>query len=298
MRIKRWLWALAIIAVVLLSSKIYLLDSAASPGTAFVIDTDAWHRLATASGPLPDHIEVEKIGTFAFPKKLVVAGESFHLHPMVLLSHRIVWSDRSIIIDTGVSPAAGKKMPGAKLDESAYNRMQAAMRNADLILFTHEHSDHMGGLASSPDFASIAKHARVTREQLNGPKLERSDFAPGALEQLQPFDYQGMVAVAPGVVVQKAPGHTTGTQLIYVELKNGQRYLFVGDIAWTFENITRERGRPRLAELLMKEDRAQVAAQLQALHKLPKEIHIIVAHDPLALEHDVNEGYVKQGFTS
>lgn len=297
MRFKRWIGAIAIIAVVLFGAKIYLLDTAAAAGAAYVIDTETMHRMATASGPLPDHIEVERIGNFAFPQKVVVAGDSFHLHPMVLLSHRIVWPDRSIIIDTALGPKAAQKMPGAKFDEAAYDRMQAALSKADMILLTHEHSDHFGGVASSRDFASIAKHARITREQLNGPMLTRSDFAPGALEQFEPLDYQGMVAVAPGVVIQKAPGHTTGSQLIYVELARGQRYLFVGDIAWSFENITRERGRPRLAELLMKEDRAQVAAQLHAIHGLPKDIHVIVAHDPLALEQDINAGLVRQGFT-
>jgi len=47
MRIKRWLWALAIIAVVLLSSKIYLLDSAASPGTDGWVVVEAGVPLAT-----------------------------------------------------------------------------------------------------------------------------------------------------------------------------------------------------------------------------------------------------------
>lgn len=298
MRIKRWLWALAIVAAILFGTKVYLFDTAASPGPAYVIDTEAMHRIATASGTLPDHIEVERVGDFAFPQKLIVAGDTFfHMHKMVLLSHRVAWPDRSVIIDTAMSPEDAKQMPGSKIDEAAYKRMQAAMSKANIILLTHEHSDHIGGIAKSPDFSAVAKHTKITREQFNGPMLTRSDFAPGALEQLQPFEYQGMVAVAPGVVLQKAPGHTTGTQLVYVELANGQRYLFVGDIAWSAENITNERGRPRLAELLMKEDRAAVAAQLQALHKLPKDIHVIVAHDPVALEQDINAGLVKPGFT-
>lgn len=298
MRTKRWLWALAIVAGALFTTKIYLFDTAASAGPAYVIDTEAMHRMATTAGTLPDHIEVERIGEFGFPQKLVVAGDTFfHMHPMVLLSHRLVWPDRSVIIDTAMSPEQAKKMPGSKFDTAAYQRMQAAMSKANLILLTHEHSDHIGGVAKSPDFSAVAKHTKITREQFNGPMLTRSDFAPGALEQLQPFDYQSMIAIAPGVVLQKAPGHTTGTQLVYVELANGQRYLFVGDIAWSTENITEERGRPRLAEILMKEDRAAVAAQLQALHKLPKEVHVIVAHDPVALQQDINAGLVKPGFT-
>ena len=295
---KRWLWVLAIILVSFVGAKYVLLDTPALAGAPYSIDTEALHRVAIASGPLPERLEVERLGTFAFPKKLVVAGDSFHMHTMVLLSHRVVWPNRSLIIYTGSTVETAKKMPGAKMDEGAYNRMHAALKKADTILLTHEHSDHIGGVASHPDFPSIAKRLIVTREQINGPMLERKEFSPGKLEQLAPLEYTGLYAVAPGVVIQKAPGHTQGSQLIYVELANGTRYLFVGDIAWAFENITRERGRPRLAELLMKEDRAAVASQLISIHGLPKDVHVIVAHDPEALKRDLESGLVKQGFTN
>ena len=104
--------------------------------------------------------------------------------------------------------------------------------------------------------------------------------------------------MAPGVVLQKAPGHSVGTQLVYVELANGTRYLFIGDIAWTYDNITRQIGRPGIATLLMKEDRPAVAAQLQALAALPKDVHVIAAHDPVELERDLKAGLFKQGFSS
>jgi len=37
----------------------------------------------------------------------------------------------------------------------------------------------------------------------------------------------GADMLAPGVVLQKAPGHSPGSQLVYVELASGQRFLFV-----------------------------------------------------------------------
>lgn len=297
-RVKRWFWVLVGIAAVVLIAKHFLLDTAAAPGAKYVIDLQALHRAATASGALPDHIEVEQVGAFAFPQKLVIAGDSFHLHPMVLLSHRVVWPNRSLIIDTAMSPAAAKAMPGSKIDEAAFARVQAALKKADDIVFTHEHSDHVGGVASSPDFASIAKKVRITREQLNSPKLEQKDFPPGALGQLEALDYHGLYTLAPGVVLQKAPGHSVGSQLIYVELANGTRFLFVGDIAWAYDNITRQTGRPGLATLLMSEDRPAVAAQLQALAALPPDVHIIVAHDPVTLAKDLAAGLYRKGFSA
>jgi len=298
MRLKRWQWICLAIVVVLFAGSHFLFGTAASASEKFVIDPEALHRAATAQGPLPERIEVEKVAEFGFPQTLVIAGDGWSMHRMILLAHRVVWPNRSLLIDTAMSPEATKVLPGSKADSAAFARVEAAMKQADTIVFTHEHSDHVGGVAAAPDFAGIAGKIRMTREQLNGPKLERSEFAAGTLESLKPLDYQGLYTLAPGVVLQKAPGHSVGTQLVYVELANGTRYLFVGDIAWTYDNITRQIGRPAIATLLMKEDRAAVAAQVQALARLPKDIHLIVAHDPVEYERDLKAGLFKQGFSA
>jgi glyoxylase-like metal-dependent hydrolase (beta-lactamase superfamily II) len=298
MRLKRWHWiCLGAVALILLGEHL-LFGTAALPGSKFVIDAEALHRAAIASGPLPERIEVEKVAEFSFPRRLVVAGDGWSMQPMVLLAHRVVWSDRSLLVDTAMSPEASKVLPGSKADAAAFARVESALKRADTIVFSHEHSDHVGGLASAPDFAAIAGKVRMTREQLNGPKLERGEFRAGTLESLKPLDYEGLYALAPGVVLQKAPGHSLGSQLVYVELANGSRFLFVGDIAWTYDNISRRVGRPGLATLLMKEDRPAVAAQLQALALLPKDIHLIVAHDPVELERDLKAGLYKLGFST
>ena len=297
MRIKRRYWIPLAVVFALLIGKYFLLDTAAGPGEAFAIDLDALHREAISGGTLPDRIEVERIGDFAFPQTVVVAGGGFRMHPMVLLSHRVLWPDRSLIIDTAMASEDGKKMPGSKMDEAAYARLQVAMKRADDIVFTHEHSDHVGGVARAPDFAAIAGKVRMTREQLTGPQLDRDQFPSGALGSLTPLAYHGLFAVAPGVVLQKAPGHTVGSQIVYVELATGARFLFVGDIAWSFDNIRQQTGRPALAHLLMKEDRAAVAAQVRALGNLPQDVHVVVAHDPVALAQDLKAGLYRQGFT-
>jgi glyoxylase-like metal-dependent hydrolase (beta-lactamase superfamily II) len=298
MRLKRWQWICIGIVALLLIGKHLLLDTPAAAGEKFVIDVEALHRAAVAAGPLPDRIEVEKVAQFAFPRTLAVAGDGWKMQPMVLLSHRVVWPNRSLIIDSGMSPPATKALPGSKPDAAAFARVAAAINRADAILFTHEHVDHVGGVAAAPDFAAIAPKVQMTEEQLKSPKLERGDFPAGALESLKPLRYQGLYTVAPGVVLQKAPGHSVGSQLVYVELANGTRYLFVGDIAWTYDNITRQIGRPGIATLLMKEDRTAVAAQVQAFAQLPKDIHVVVAHDPIALEKDLKAGLFKQGFST
>ena len=297
MRLKRWQWVLLSIAVVLWVAKIALLDGAAAPGPAYTIDLEGLHRAALSGGALPSRIEVEQLAEFGFPRTIVVAGDGFGMHKMVLLSHRVVFSDHTLIIDTAIGPKAGGSLPGAKLDTAALARMQKAMLKSDAILFTHEHVDHVGGVAEAPSFNAIASKVVMTKAQFNGPKLERKFFPPGGLDQLKLLEYSGLHAVAPGVVLQMAPGHTPGTQLIYVELANGARYLFVGDIAWTEDNIRLQRGRPGIATMLMSEDRPAVAAQLNALAALPKDVHIVVAHDPVAYKRDLARGLFQNGFS-
>jgi glyoxylase-like metal-dependent hydrolase (beta-lactamase superfamily II) len=294
---RRWPWILLGVVALLLGGVYALTATAAAPGGEYVIDLAALHAAAVGKGPLPERIEVEHVGDFAFPRALVVAGDGVALHPMVLLAHRVVWPHRSVVIDTALGPADAKKVPGSRMDLAALDRVEAAMKKASAIVFTHEHVDHVGGVAIAPDLPAIAKQVVMTREQLASPRLERAGFPSGALERLQPLDYQGLAAVAPGVVLQKAPGHSPGSQLVYVELASGQRFLFVGDIAWTRDNITLGRGRPYIAKLLMGEDRPAVAAQLRAIAHLPDDVHVIVAHDPTALAKDLAAGLYRQGFS-
>jgi glyoxylase-like metal-dependent hydrolase (beta-lactamase superfamily II) len=292
---RRWPWVLGGVVALVIVGGYVLLGTAAAPSGSYVIDLSALHR-AAATGPLPERLEVEKVGTFAFPSTFVVAGSGLHMHPMVLLVHRVVWPDHSLVIDTAMGAEGAKKMPGSHTDAAALARVQTALKQASAIVFTHEHVDHVGGVASAPDVAALAPQVRLTREQLDSSKLERGEFPAGALARFTPLSYEGLYAVAPGVVLQKAPGHSPGSQLVYVELANSQRFLFVGDIAWSRDNIKLQKGRPLIAELLMKEDRAAVAAQVRALAELPSDVHVIIAHDPVALASDLAAGTYTEGF--
>ena len=300
MKLKRRHKIVLAVVAVLLVTKTWLFDLAADAEGTFAIDVAALHHVATAAGAaaLPTAIEVETIAHSVAPRSMVVAGAGLlTMHPMVMLSHRVVWPDRSLIIDTALGPNPKRKLPGMKHETAAYQRMLAALPRAERIVFTHEHLDHVGGIAAATDFATIKDRVAITSEQITSPALERDEFAPGTLAQLEPFSYRGLHALAPGVVLQHAPGHSQGTQLIYVALQNGKRFLFVGDIAWSEDNIELQRGKARLPAMLIGEDRGRVAAQLRALAALPKDVHVVVAHDDAALRRDLAAGLFRRGFS-
>lgn len=298
MRVKRIALGFVAVALVLTLLKYFLLDTSAVPQRSrFVIDLAAMHALATKNGDLPERIEVTRIGEASFPRTAIVAGGGFAETPIVFAAYRVVWPTRSIIIDTALDNDDMQKLfKGASFDVAHYQNLQAAMQKAQAIVLTHEHPDHVGGLARATDWALVRDQVKMTSEQIKSKRLERSLFEAARLASLTPLEYGGLYLLAPGVVLQKAPGHSPGTQLIYVELANGEKYLFVGDIAWSLDNIRELSGKPRIVSTFLHEDRMAVADQLRTLHDLTG-VHLIVAHDKAALEADVAAGLLHEGFS-
>jgi glyoxylase-like metal-dependent hydrolase (beta-lactamase superfamily II) len=173
------------------------------------------------------------------------------------------------------------------------------MAAASAIYVTHEHGDHMGGLVAELSTPSVAAAARFTKAQLAHPETLQIPIPAEQLATLKPIDYQGAVAVAPGVVLIAAPGHTPGSQLVYVQLADGRELLFLGDAAWHTENIDKMRQPPRLITLMLKNDRDATACQLIAFHDLGEKepkLHLVPGHDARVIHSLVEQGLIAQGF--
>lgn len=253
---------------------------------AFDFEIDALRKAAIASGePLPVAMEQFIVARGAFPRAVVVAGSGlFASQDMVFRTHILGYADgRTLIIDPVHERAVHEKHFGGQFNEKTWNFMQDAMQDASLVLATHEHLDHINGIAAAPAFEQLAPKVMLTREQLDNQRFIRgAGFTAEQLEALTPLEYDGVYSPMPGVAVKKTPGHSLGHQVIYVQLANGQEYLFVGDIAWAWDNIREQRGRARLvSKLFLGEDQQQVAAQLAGLKALADEgrINLIVSHD-------------------
>lgn len=302
---KRLLSIVAGSLILLITAKYFLLDRSSVPQSSnFSIDFDAVRKLAVVPGkPLPLSINSLLIGEGAFPSTAVVAGTGFSDHKMVFTSFQIVYPDRtSVIIDSAMNKAMQDEMfSGNPFHQDHFDQMQKAMLKSSQILITHEHPDHLGGIATAPDYAAIRDRVILSEEQINGPAVIKSGMTPEMAGKLHPFKYDRIAGIAPGIVLIKAPGHSPGTQIIYVQLAGGREFLFLGDVVWSTENIEKLTGRPLLISLLfLHEDREAVANQIRYLHDLQKQqndkIHFIIAHDAGQYQDYIKRSLIREGF--
>lgn len=305
MKLKRIFKTILIITaslVLLLFVLKYLwVDTASIPqDTDYFADIREIRKLAAAtSSELPLKINSLKVGEGQFPAWLVIAGgagkKSYTFH---FRTFQVIYPKASIVIDPVHGPKAHKEFDFAtEYSAENFEFVQQALLRADEIICTHEHWDHVGGIAHSPHFDKIRDKSILTQEQINSAIIQEANFPAGSLETLEALKYENYHTLAPGMVLIKAPGHTPGSQMIFVRLKNGQEYLFLGDIVWTMDNINQLTGHSRLVSWLGEENRKQQFAQIRWLYNLQQheKVVLISAHDSEQHKQYISQGLFSEG---
>ena len=303
--VKTTLIVIACLVVVVLIAGYFLILRAPIPkDAAFTLDMSEVRTLATGGGgELPVEVRSLVVAEGTFPAWVVVTGGGGGKLPMIFAAYQVVYPDKTVVIDACADKATFETMPLPLgfFDDAAYGVLSESLVSASLVLITHEHIDHIGGIAASPRLAEILPHLLFTKEQSQSFLMEEAGFPEGALAGYTPISYDRYYRAAPGVVLIKAPGHAPGQQMIYVVTKDCKEYLIVGDIVWSRENLRREANRPLLISLMMKEDleaaRGEIRWIIDNLYNNPSNtITYIISHDKDQLREYIDAGVIQEGF--
>jgi len=252
---------------------------------------------------LPTGINISVIATGELPSWGVVAGDFCGDNSKIEFpSFQLVYENKTAIIEAPYNKRLFDKFPfGKEFYQDEYEIMQKALLEADFILPTHEHWDHLGAIAQSSNINILLPKTILTKEQIDGPTISDAEFPEHIFNGYKPLEYSKYHRVAPGVVLIKAPGHSVGHQFIYVILQNGSEFLFTGDVVWVNKNIKKQKNRPWLASKKRLENRKQIAHQMRYLHdefhlNKAQQINMLTTHDPEEHKQYIEKGLIGNGF--
>lgn len=274
----------AVVVLLILAGFAYywlLVNAGPSGIPARPFDIAALRAAADAKGGAkPTAIRFVTLATRRIPSATLAAGTGLRQITSGVIAWHIDTPNGGIVVDPGLSPPDAKAMSFSHYNNAAMALVDSWMVRAELILFTHSHIDHVGLFLDHPRFDSIVDKAIVTPRMLGGiSALWRENGSHiSKTRELAPVE-----AVAPGVVIIQTPGHTPGSQMIYVQLANGREYILTGDTASLAPNFERATPRSRLvADILAPEDRPAVIGWLKGLKALKernKSLVLLPSHD-------------------
>jgi len=217
---------------------------------------------------------------------------------------QIVYQDGSVMIDAGMDETVHQFYGFGRVEPYWPERnqmVQDALRQANMVLITHEHGDHIAGVIRSDIRDEIASKTILTKAQVNtlidSPQLPEIGLTENLAAKYIVIDYDKFLPIAPGIVLIRAAGHTPGHQIIYAQLEAGIEYVFIGDIGWSLDNVIEIKPRPQSTINRIGEDPQALVTQLTWLNGLLKEnLLVIPSHDDSLLIKYAAEGLLNDSF--
>ena len=258
-----------------------------SAGAAWSVQLDQIRQVA---GMIPGRralrVNVLKFAESRRSKKFSVQGAPDEPSVQARTVFQIVYADGTVMIDSGMDEQVHRFFGRGVVEPyypDAAKQVERALRSAKAIIVTHEHGDHVAGVIRGPFVAELAPKTILTRTQVHeletNPQMPEIKITPEMASRYNVVDYDKYLPVGPGITLIKAPGHTPGSQMVYVALESGREYLFIGDTAWHMDGVRLIKGK---AAPWIQEDEAALLAQLTWLNELyrtEKNLFIVASHD-------------------
>ena len=254
------------------------------------------HVASLIPGARPSRVNVLKFAESLRTKNFSLKGAAKEPSVQARTVFQVVYRDGTVMIDSGMDMQVHRFF-GRGVEEpyfpDAAQAVDRALRAAKIIVMTHEHGDHIAGVIRTPFFAELAPKTVLTRTQvqtlMTDPQMPEIRLTPEMAKQFTIVDYENYYPFASGMALIKAPGHTPGSQMIYVVLDSGKEYLFAGDVAWLMDGVKTITGKdaPWITE-----DESYIAAELRWLNMLTrteKNLSIVISHDE-----EQRQDYVKR----
>jgi N-acyl homoserine lactone hydrolase len=159
-----------------------------------------------------------------------------------------------------------------------------------MALITHSHWDHISGLEDFPglevwmpqaefDFIKSGRYPGLADQMIDHLKVKTFEFRPEPYENFNSsYDLFGDRSI----ILVPLPGHTPGSLGMFVNLRSGRRYFFIGDLTWSQEGIDLPAERPWLARKLVDMNEAEVRSMIRKVHALKSvdsSLTVVPAHD-------------------
>lgn len=264
------------------------LDVAATSGVVekpFGVELATLRHLAgLVPGAHPTAVNGVRFAASIRARKLVIGGSDATPVPMPRTAFQVVYPDGTVMLDAGMDQATHESFGGSEPyfpDEFA--KLQRALDAARLIVLTHHHADHVGGILTASHFNTLAAKTLISAETarclVETPHRPHLKLDAAAIDRFIVHDYRKLCPVAPGMVMIQAPGHSPDSQMVYIRLQSGREILHSVDSAWNMDNVRLLK--PKAAPWV-KEDVPQVMGELRWLKNLSeteRDVTILVTHD-------------------
>jgi glyoxylase-like metal-dependent hydrolase (beta-lactamase superfamily II) len=218
---------------------------AQAPASAWSASLADLRRTASLiPGARPRQINDLKFAESRRTKNFSIKGAPATPSVQARTAFQVVYPDSTVMVDSGMDLDVHKffgRGVEEPYDAAAAREVEAAVKAARLIIMTHEHGDHVAGVVHTPAAAELAPKTILTRTQVQGlmtaPQMPEIKLSEEQARRYIVVDYDRYLPVAPGMAAVKAPGHTPGSQMIFVALESGREYLLIGDVAWHMDGV-------------------------------------------------------------